>query len=107
MSEHASLLVEQLWQLKRLVDRGEYWLSSCSPEQFAAQANYRADVRREETNAESPQAERYPAVDPGTALMASTDKPGARAAPSAPTSECPTQAPPSGLDCSRACGRCR
>ena len=78
MSENASLLVEQLWKLKRLVDRGE-----CSDIQFVhlnnllREPNYRADVLRRADSSGSERVRKLVRdireVDPGTALMATTD----------------------------------
>ncbi|MGM0569901.1 hypothetical protein [Marinobacter sp.] len=75
MSANASLLVEQLWQLKRLVDRGE-----CADIQFVhlnnllREPNYRADVlRRAEASGSEKVRKLVRAIrdeDPGTPLMA-------------------------------------
>ncbi|MFL1407168.1 hypothetical protein ACJO2E_17640 [Marinobacter sp. M1N3S26] len=78
MSENASLLVEQLWQLKRLVDRGE-----CSDIQFVhlnnllREPNYRADVLRRAESSGSDKVRKLVKDirdnDPGKALMANPD----------------------------------
>ena len=90
MSENASLLVEQLWQLKRLVDRGE-----CSDIQFVhlnnllREPNYRADVLRRAESSGSDKVRRLVrdirVNDPGKALMASTEKPGPKTVEFKPT----------------------
>ncbi|MFC4259711.1 hypothetical protein ACFOZ5_11790 [Marinobacter lacisalsi] len=78
MSQNASLLVEQLWQLKRLVDRGE-----CSDIQFVhlnnllREPNYRADVLRRAESSGSDKVRKLVreirAADTGAPLMATTD----------------------------------
>lgn len=94
MSENASLLVEQLWQLKRLVDRGE-----CSDIQFVhlnnllREPNYRADVLRRAESSGSDKVRRLVrdirVNDPGKALMASTEKPGPKTVASPSTEDAP------------------
>lgn len=78
MSENASLLVEQLWKLKRLVDRGE-----CSDIQFVhlnnllREPNYRADVLRRAESSGSDKVRKLVqeirANDPGRPLMATSN----------------------------------
>lgn len=75
MSQNASLLVEQLWQLKRLVDRGE-----CTDIQFVhlnnllREPNYRADVLRRAESSGSDKVRKLVSeirsADTGAPLMA-------------------------------------
>lgn len=112
MSDRSSLLVEKLWRLKRLIDKGECpGVSFVHLNNLLREPGYRSDVLRRVEGAGSEKlkrlAEEIRAEDTGAPLMATATTSTAQITPPRVNDARSLLVPPqSGLDGSRRCRRC-